>query len=156
MMEYIRNLRRSVGHDCLIMPAAGVFVCKDGQVLLQRRRDNGLWAMHGGAVEIGETVEDAARRELYEETGLIAQGLELLGVFSGEDMLHTYPNGDQVYIIGIDYICREFTGQMLSQTDETLELKWFPLDALPAPSEVTPPDRRPLMALVKAMGDSVS
>jgi len=73
-----------------------VIIHKNGKVLLQKRRDNGCWALHGGGVDAGESVEQAAARELFEETGLIANKLELLGVFSGEGMSHTYPNGDQV------------------------------------------------------------
>ncbi len=146
MNDYISTIRAKIGHDRLIVVGAGVFVYQNGKVLLQRRRDNGLWAMHGGAVEMGESVEDAAKRELREETGLIANKLELLGVFSGEDKMYTYPNGDQIYIIGIDYICRDFTGELLPETDETTELKWFDIDNLP--SDITPPDRKPLRQFV--------
>ncbi|MFB0841421.1 NUDIX hydrolase [Paenibacillus oleatilyticus] len=113
---------------------------------MQKRRDNHCWAMHGGGVEIGETVEETAKRELLEETGLIANDLELLGVFSGEDRLYTYPNGDEVYTIGIVYVCRDFSGDLLSQTDETTELKWFNIDELP--DDIFPPNKKPLKAFV--------
>jgi ADP-ribose pyrophosphatase YjhB (NUDIX family) len=103
--------------------------------------------MHGGGVEIGERVEDAAKRELFEETGLIAKKLELLGVFSGHDMLYTYPNGDKVSIVGIDYICQDFSGELSPEADEILELKWFDIDCLP--KEISPPDIRPLNEFIK-------
>ncbi|PUA39476.1 hypothetical protein C8Z91_08600 [Paenibacillus elgii] len=74
----------------------------------------------GGGVEIGEEVEETAKRELWEETGLKANDLELLGVFSGEDRLYTYPNGDEVYTISIVYVCRDFSGDLLSQTNKNL------------------------------------
>ncbi|XOK59681.1 NUDIX hydrolase [Paenibacillus elgii] len=108
MAGYISNIRKKIGHERLIVTAAGVIIYKDGKVLLQKRRDNHCWAMHGGGVEIGETVEETAKRELLEETGLIANDLELLGVFSGEDRLYTYPNGDEVYTIGIVCMQRFF------------------------------------------------
>ena len=55
-------------------------------------------------MEIDEKVEDAAKRELYEETSLIAKELTLLGVFSGEDMHNFYPNGDEVSNVDIVFI----------------------------------------------------
>lgn len=146
LMGYTEQIRKKVGHDEIIGVGAGVFIYKEGKVLLQKRRDNYSWALHGGGVEIGESVEEAAKRELFEETGLIANNLELLGVFSGEDMRYTYPNGDKVSIIGINYICSDFSGELLSETDETLALKWFDIDDLP--QEISPPDRKPLKAFV--------
>jgi len=146
MSDYIKYIREKVGHDMIIMVGCGVFVYKDGKVLLQRRRDNGCWAMHGGGMEIGETTEETAKRELFEETGLIAERLELLGVFSGLDMMHTYPNEDKVYIVGITYICQEFTGSLSNETDETSELRWFDIDNIPA--DISPPDKRPVEAFI--------
>ncbi len=140
-MGYVQEIRKKVGHDTIIGVGAGVFVYKDGMVLLQKRTDNACWAMHGGCVELGESVEDAARRELFEETGLIANRLEFLGVFSGKDMLYTYPNGDRISIVGIDYVCRDFSGELRPETDEVFELKWFDINRLP-------PDVRPLNAFV--------
>lgn len=61
MTEYIKNMRKYIGHDTLILTGAGVFIHKDGKLLLQRRRDNNCWADHGGCVEIGEQVEEAAK-----------------------------------------------------------------------------------------------
>lgn len=146
MNEYIKNIRQKIGHDRLIVVGAGVFVYKDGKVLLQRRKDNQCWGMHGGSVEIGEAVEDTAKRELWEETGLIANNLEFLGVFSDKDMLYTYPSGDEVYIIGINFVCRDFSGELLLETDETMELKWFEISNLP--NDISPPDRKPLESFV--------
>ena len=58
---------------------------------MQKRTDCGSWGYAGGSVELGESVEQTAERELFEETGLKAQKLELLGVYSGERMQYTYP-----------------------------------------------------------------
>jgi len=60
---------------------ASVIVYRNDKILLQQRQDNKCWGYHGGRVEIGEIVEDAAKRELLEETGLIANTLELFGIF---------------------------------------------------------------------------
>lgn len=148
-MGYIMDLRKVVGHRKLLMPGAGVFPIRDGRVLLQRRKDNGLWADHGGAVELSEKVEDAARREMLEETGLIAGELTLLGIYSGPEMDNVYPNGDEVSIIGIFYTCEDFTGTVKLQAEEVTELQWFPLDGLPSAEEISPVSRQPLYDAAK-------
>lgn len=148
-MGYIMDLRKIVGHRKLLMPGAGVFPIREGKVLLQRRRDNGLWADHGGSVELSEKVEDAARREMLEETGLIAGELTLLGIYSGMEMDYVYPNGDQVSIIGMYFTCEDFTGTVKLQAEEVTELKWFPLDQLPARDEISPMSRQPLYDAAK-------
>jgi ADP-ribose pyrophosphatase YjhB (NUDIX family) len=132
MNDYIPTIRQKIGHDTLLLVGAGVFVHQNGRLLLQRRKDDGTWADHGGCIEIGETLEDTARREMFEETGLTAGKLELIGVYSGPGRLHTYPNGDKAYMVGVYYLCEDFTGTPLAQTDETTDLRWFPLGALPS------------------------
>lgn len=138
MTDYIKDMRKYIGHERLQIVGASVFVYKDGKLLLQKRKDNGNWAAHGGCVELGETVEDAAKRELFEETGLTANNLKLFGVFSGKDLFYTYPNGDKVAIISIDFICDDFSGDLVRQTSETTDLQWFDLDNLP---DVSPPTK---------------
>ena len=152
-MGYIRNIRSKIGHDELIGVGAGIFIYKDKKVLLQKRKDNLCWSMHSGGLEIGETVEAAAKRELLEETGLVANEMELLGVFSGEDMRYTYPNGDKVSIVQIMYVCNDFSGEILEETNETLELAWFDIDNIP--KEISPPDKKAFRAFVEYMKNNV-
>ena len=75
-------------------------------------------------------MQAAAERELFEETGLTAKSMELLGVFSGPDMHFVYPNGDEVSNVDIVFICRDFEGTLTPQNDEVLELKYFSEDEL--------------------------
>ena len=111
--------------------------------------------MHGGAIEIGEVPEDAAKREVFEETGLRANALELIGVFSGPDTRYTYPNGDKVFIVGIFYLCTDFSGEVNIDPNEVRELKWFPLGSLPAVEEISPPDRRVFAAFSEFMKNHI-
>ncbi len=68
------------------MNGAGIIIENErGEILLGRRCDNDCWKHAGGSTELGESCEETARRELFEEMGLIANTLELLGVFSGKD-----------------------------------------------------------------------
>lgn len=94
-MSYIMDLRKIVGSRPLIMTGACVILLdKNNRILLQLRKDNNCWGLAGGSLEIGETLEEVAKRELYEETGLVAKKLKLFNVFSGKEFYYKYPNGD--------------------------------------------------------------
>ena len=128
--NYIKWLRSKVGHEKVILIFAGGCIFNErGEVLLQRRSDSGKWGFPGGAVELGETPEMAAVREIREETGLVVEPGRLIGVFTEFDM--EYPNGDKAQSIVIAY---EFTvtgGELACDRDETLELKYFSLSDVP-------------------------
>lgn len=131
-MGYVSELRKHIGHMPIMHPCASIIVENEaGQILLQKRADNGTWCYCGGAIELFESAEDAARRELLEETGLTALELELFGVFSGEELHYTYPNGDEVSTIDIVYICRKWTGTLRCQKEEVTELRFYDTQNLP-------------------------
>lgn len=133
-MSYIRDLRRLVGHAPIIMTAAGVLVINAcGQILLEHRRDNGFWGYPGGCNELFEDMEDTARREVREETGLLCGRLELFVLKSGESRHYFYPNGDEVSAVEAVYVCREFTGELTPQESEVTEVGFFDASALPTP-----------------------
>lgn len=69
MNDYVKTMRSMIGKKPLLICGASVIVIHEGNILLQRRQDNGCWGYHGGCLELGEYLEDAAHRELYEETG---------------------------------------------------------------------------------------
>jgi 8-oxo-dGTP pyrophosphatase MutT (NUDIX family) len=125
---------------------ASVIIHKDGKILLQQRWDDQCWAYHGGQVDLGEFVEDAAKRELKEETGLTAEELHFFGVFSGPELFHIYPDGQEAFIIDILYTCKKFSGEITRQIDEVLDLQWFDIDNLP--SNLTPHTKPALMKFV--------
>ncbi len=132
MSSYIMDLRKIVGHRPLLQVGASVIVeDKEGRILLQLRSDNHCWGYAGGSVELDEVVEEAAKRELFEETGLVAKELTLFGVFSGKDTHYVYPNGDEVSNVDIVYICKDYSGDLLCQEGEVDALKFFPIDQIP-------------------------
>ena len=137
-MGYILDLRKIVGHRPLLQVGASVIIEDDqGRTLLQLRSDDHCWGYHGGSVELDERVEDAARRELYEETGLTAGRMTLFGVFSGPELHNVYPNGDETSCVDIVFLCRDYSGEMRCQPGEVEELRFFAADQLPAP--LSPP-----------------
>ena len=132
MSSYIMDLRKIVGHRPLLQVGASVIVeDKEGRILLQLRSDNHCWGYAGGSVELDEDVEEAAKRELFEETGIVAKELTLFGVFSGKDTHYVYPNGDEVSNVDIVYICKDYSGGLLCQEGEVDALKFFPIDQIP-------------------------
>lgn len=143
MSGYIMDLRKLVGHRPILQVGASVIVeDSDGRILLQKRRYNQCWGYAGGSVELDEKVEEAAKRELFEETGLKALSLELFGVFSGEEMHYVYPNGDEVSNVDIVYICRDYRGNLKKQESEVLELSFFSVESIPR--EISPPNAEPI------------
>lgn len=125
-MGYMMDLRKIVGSRPLIMVGACVIlVNSNNELLLQLRRDNNCWGLAGGSLEIGETLEQVAKRELFEETGLIAYKLNLFNVFSGEDFYYKYPHGDEVHNVVTAYICSDYGGLLRREENEVQELKFF-------------------------------
>ena len=140
MSDYIMELRTIVGHRPLLQVGASVIVeDEQGRILLQLRTDNHCWAYAGGSVELDEVVEEAAKRELFEETGLFAEELTLFGIFSGADMHYIYPNGDEVSNVDLVFLCKEYSGTLKCQEDEVSELKFFRADEMP--ENISPPIR---------------
>lgn len=142
-MGYIMDLRKIVGHRTLLQVGASVIVeDRQGRVLLQKRTDNHCWGYPGGSTGLDERVEDAAARELLEETGLTANRLELFGVFSGPELHYIYPNGDEVSNIDVVFLCRDYSGQLSCQEGESEVLDFFAPGQLP--EQLSPPIVIPL------------
>ena len=111
MSDYIKKLRRYIGHDPIMICAAGVIIINDkNELLLQLRADNHTWGISGGAMEMGETLEETARREVLEETGLNINKLRFFGIYSGKNQHFIYPNKDEVYYAIAVYITTDYHG----------------------------------------------
>ena len=138
--DHLRELRKRVGQRPLFAPGANVLLRDDkGRVLLLRSADTGLWTLPGGSMELGESFEQTARRELREETGLEVDELRPLQVFIGPAYRFTYPNGDVVDNVS-QLFEAEYRGEALSlQASEVTGAAWFTPCELPENAELSGP-----------------
>jgi len=134
VQPHFAAVRRKVGTDWMPGVTAGALaVNAEGEVLLQRRRDNGKWGIPGGGVEIGERIEDAVCRETKEETGYEVRCGRLIAVRSGRGCTATYPDGNKYWYLGFLYVVEICGGKPRSETEESTGLGWFRPDGLPGP-----------------------
>lgn len=130
-MEFYKELRKHVGHRPIILPGAVVIIInKDGEILLQLRKDN-KWGLPGGLMELGESFDEVARREVKEETGLNLGALKLVDIFSGSRYFYKISNGDEFYAVTAVYTTTEYKGVVKPDGNESKDLKFFGLDNLP-------------------------
>lgn len=132
-MGYVEDLRAVIGHRRINLVGSVVLIRNaDKQILMQKRvYPRGRWGLPGGLMELGESAEDTARREVMEETGLSLGKLTLLGVYSGEGHLCRAENGDEFYTVICAYTCAEFDGTPIVNDHESLALAWHDPNNLP-------------------------
>jgi ADP-ribose pyrophosphatase YjhB (NUDIX family) len=139
--DYVRRLRAALGTQPLILAGSSVLVVDaDRRILLIERADTGDWGLPGGLADPGESLEDTARREVFEETGVEVGELALLGVFSGPEFYYRCPNGDEIHNITAAYVATVPTGvPVRADPVEARSARFFDLSALPA--KILPPEQ---------------
>ncbi|MFM2303398.1 MAG: hypothetical protein RLZZ135_807 [Cyanobacteriota bacterium] len=152
-MGYVQELRLLVGHRPLIIPGAAVLIVDQQEMLLQHRKDNQQWGLVGGSMEVGESLEETARREAFEETSLELDELEWFGLFSGQELIYEYPNRDIVVNVVAVYIARQFRGR-LKADHEAHEIRFFKLRELP--KDLSPPDRPVIERYIRSLNGNCS
>lgn len=143
--------RRAADANTVVRAGVGIVLRDDsGRVLLEKRSDCGLWGLPGGRIEPGESVVEAAIREMKEETGLTVKISRLIGVYSEPaDRLVSYSgNGDVVQLVDI-VLEAILVGGELSCSTESEDLRFFDLAALPM--DLIPPAKAPLEDALKRL-----
>jgi ADP-ribose pyrophosphatase YjhB (NUDIX family) len=122
-------MRKYVGHAPIMAVAAvAIIYNKETGLLLEKRTDTGEWCTPGGAIELGESLEEALKREIKEETNLDFSNPKLFDIISNIHMV--YPNKDEVYYTDVIYVINEFSGE-LKPDKESSELRFFDLNNIP-------------------------
>jgi 8-oxo-dGTP diphosphatase len=110
----------------------GAIIIENAKVLLVKRAHppiQGQWSIPGGVLEVGELVREAAMREAREETGLIVEPGDLLGVY--DRILRNSEQRVQYHYVLVDFLCRPVGGELLAASD-AVEVRWFTREELPA------------------------
>ena len=137
-MDYVQKIGSIIGHQPLILVGATTLVFDEqNRLLMQRRTENGMWGVPGGYMDLGEKIEDTARRETLEETGIKIGNISLIDVYSGPELFYEYTNGDQVFIVTAVYKSRDYSVYKNTHDDEVQEIGFFSIDELP--ESISPP-----------------
>lgn len=130
--SYLGQLRQVVGHRKLIaISARGIVRDSHGRILFVRRKDNGVWVMPAGSIELEESILDCLKREVKEECGLDVITATPLAIYSDPRFSFVTAYGDPYQMVAFVFLVDEWSGELLEETDETIEAKFFDIDDLP-------------------------
>jgi ADP-ribose pyrophosphatase YjhB (NUDIX family) len=126
---FVAELRALVGTRELWLPAVTAVVRREDEILLTRRADNGEWAPVTGILDPGEEPAVGAAREALEETGVVVTVDRLVSVGASPQVVHG--NGDLGVYLDLTFDCTWVSGEARVNDDENVEVRWWPVDALP-------------------------
>ncbi|MBK0097269.1 NUDIX domain-containing protein [Erwinia sp. S63] len=127
-MSYVSEMRALVGHRMLLLAGANVIVLDEKQRILLQQRLDGSWGLPGGLMELGESLEQTAVREVKEETNIDIDELHFLKVFSGKEFTFTLNNNDEINVVTALYWSKKWHGSLINDKSEGLSLEFFTTD----------------------------
>lgn len=146
MEDYIPYLRSMIGHQkCMAIGVTALIVNEKGEILLEKRSDNGLYCLPGGALDYEEKILHGVERELQEETGLLLQGFQLFMIESGPETTFYYPNQDITNYVGFVFYAKTKGASLPSLHDKESSQVFF------CPPEKLPPKAKTLAGSVRIL-----
>jgi len=136
--DFVVEIRSKIGSDHLLwLPAVTAVVRRGDEVLLVKRSDNGRWTPVTGIVDPGEEPAMAAAREVTEETGVRVRVDRLVSAGAHPEVVHE--NGDRAAYLDLTFACTWLEGEAHVGDDESTDVRWWPVAALPPMGEVMLP-----------------
>lgn len=151
--SYFGQLRALAGDRTLLLTATRLVLRdRDGRLLLIRRSDNGVWSVPAGAMELGESIADCAVRELREETGLRATQVTPYALHTGPAYTHRNMFGDTYQHFVVLFRVDAWQGELVRETDETIDAGFFDEAAAPEPLSATVSETLADLAIFESTG----
>ena len=130
--SYLGQLRKLIGKQKVFaITARAIILDDDNRILFVRRRDNDLWVMPAGSIELEESILDCVKREVFEETGLMVHAAFPIAVYSEPRFSFVTAYGDPYQMFSMVFVVDNWSGQLQLKTDETTDARFFALDSLP-------------------------
>jgi ADP-ribose pyrophosphatase YjhB (NUDIX family) len=130
--SYLGQLRRLIGKQKIFaITARAIIQDENGRILLVRRSDNGAWVMPAGSIELEESILDCLKREVLEETGLVVFSAYPIALYSEPRFSFVTSYGDPYQMFSVVFVVDEWSGDLQTQTDETINARFFAIDNLP-------------------------
>jgi 8-oxo-dGTP pyrophosphatase MutT (NUDIX family) len=127
--EFIVEIRKMIGQHEMWLPGITAVVTRGEEILLVQRSDNGEWTPVTGIPEPGEEPGLAAARETLEETGVVVNVDRLASTSAYPGIVHA--NGDRASYLDLTFACTYVSGDAHVADDESVDVRWFPRDAMP-------------------------
>lgn len=130
--SYLGQLRKMIGKTkVFVITARAIVQNPEGQILFVKRSDNGKWVMPAGSMELEESILDTCKREVFEESGLIVESATLISVYTDPRYSFVTAYDDPYQPISFVFRIDSWSGEILKQTDETVDAQFFSLSDLP-------------------------
>jgi ADP-ribose pyrophosphatase YjhB (NUDIX family) len=131
--QFVLEIREMIGTHPLWLPGVTAVIRRDDEILMVERADNGAWTPVTGIVDPGEEPAVAAAREALEEAGVVIRVDRLASTSVMSEVV--YDNGDRASYLDLTFACTWLSGEAHVADDESTDVRWWPVDALPAMSE---------------------
>ena len=121
-------MRQKFEHDTIMSATTDVVPIRDGKVCMVLNREHRFWCFPGGHAELGLTWQEAARKELVEESGLVAKDEDMKPFASVSGYTITYGYNDPVNLFSMSFVCDKFEEHDIEDEEEIAEKHWFDFD----------------------------